>query len=537
MLMRSLVVFLLAATLAFSAANELRFCLRTDPKTFDPLLVEDESSATVRYLTGGVLIRLNRYTQELEGELATKWKVSENGRRIDFQLRPGVRFSDGTPFTCQDVAYTVHRLMDPALHSPVGDPFRSAPGDVETKCASPTAATVRFPGPVAALAGQFDQVAVLSAASPHQDSPVLGPFELGEYKPGAYVLLRRNPNYWKHDASGRPLPYLDSIRLEIQQNRELELLRFRRGELDILNRLDPDIFDRLSSEMPHTVVDAGPSLDWETVFFNQVPNAPLPDYKRRWFQSVDFRRAISQGIRRDDIVRIVYHGHARAAAGPVSVANHFWLNPAIKPIPGSESAALALLERAGFKRSGNALVDSSGNKVEFSMITNAGNKLHERMLALMQQDLGRLGIQLNVVVLDFPSLIERISRTYNYESVLMAWTNVDLDPSGQMNVWVSSAANHQWNPSEKAPQNASEAEIDKWMQAQNASQDPNQRKAYFDKVQQIVADQVPMLFLVNPNALSAVSPNVRNVSAAVLSPQIFWNADRLQVGGALVTQR
>jgi peptide/nickel transport system substrate-binding protein len=171
------------------------------------------------------------------------------------------------------------------------------------------------------------------------------------------------------------------------------------------------------------------------------------------------------------------------------------------------------------------------------MITNAGNKLHERMMALMQQDLGRLGIQLNVVVLDFPSLIERISRTYNYESVLMAWTNVDLDPGGQMNIWVSSAANHQWNPSEKAPQNASEAEIDKWMQAQNASQDPTKRKAYFDKVQQIVADQVPMLFLVNPNALSAVSPNVRNVSAAVLSPQIFWNADRLQVGGALVTQR
>ena len=119
--------------LASGAANELRFCLRTDPKTFDPLLVEDESSSTVRYLTGGVLIRLNRYTQELEGELATKWRVSDNGRRIDFDLRRGVRFSDGTPFTCDDVAYTMHQLMDPALHSPVGDAFRSAPGEVETK--------------------------------------------------------------------------------------------------------------------------------------------------------------------------------------------------------------------------------------------------------------------------------------------------------------------------------------------------------------------------------------------------------------------
>jgi peptide/nickel transport system substrate-binding protein len=289
--------------------------------------------------------------------------------------------------------------------------------------------------------------------------------------------------------------------------------------------------------MPHAAVDAGPSLDWETIFFNQVESAPLPEYKKLWFRSDDFRRAVSEGIRRDDIVRIVYHGHARPAAGPVSVANRFWLNPAVQPGSGSEAAAIALLQRAGFRRSGSTLVDRSGNKVEFSMITNAGNKLHERMLALIQQDLARLGIQLNVVVLDFPSLIERISRTYNYESVLMAWANIDLDPSAEMNVWMSSAANHQWNPSEKTPQTAWEAEIDKLMQAQNGSEDPKKRKAYFDRVQQIVADKAPMVFLVNPNALSAVAPRVKNVTPAVLSPQIFWNADRLRVDGTLVSQR
>jgi peptide/nickel transport system substrate-binding protein len=535
MLTRSVIGILLCCAMAPSA--ELRFCLRADPKTFDPLLVEDESSVAVRYLTGGVLIRLNRYTKELEGELATKWKVSENGRRIDFELRRGVRFSDGAPFTCQDVAYTMRRLMDPALHSPIADAFRSAPGEVQTSCSGSSAATVRFPGAVAALASQFDEVAIQSAGSSKKEPAVLGPFQLGEYKPGAYVLLRRNPNYWKRDANGRALPYLDSVRLEIQENRELELLRFRRGEVDLIYKMDPDMYDRLSSEMPHAVLDAGPSLDWETVFFNQVQNSPVPEYKRRWFRSTDFRRAISEAIRRDDIVRIVYHGHARAAAGPVSPANHFWLNPAVKPLSGSDTAALALLQHAGFRRLGGALVDSEGNKVEFSMITNGGNKLHERMLALIQQDLARLGIQLNVVVLDFPSLIERISRSYNYEAVLMAFVNVELDPSSQMNIWMSSAANHQWNPSEKTPETAWEAEIDKWMEAENASQDPEKRKGYFDRVQQIVADQAPMIFLVNPNALSAVAPNVKNVTPAVLAPQVYWNADRLQVSAALVSQR
>jgi peptide/nickel transport system substrate-binding protein len=537
MLTRSTLALALFGVAAASSASELRFCLRADPKTFNPLLVEDDASETIRYLTGGVLIRMNRYTQELEGELATKWKVSENGRRIDFDLRPGVRFSDGTPFSCEDVVYTMRQLMDPALHSPVGDSFRSAPGPVESKCTGSSAVTVRFPAPVAALAMQFDQVAIMSAHSIAKESAVLGPFAVGEYKPGVHVLLRRNPNYWKRDANGKALPYLDSMRLDIQQNRELELLRFRRGELDIVNKLDPDMYDRLSSEMPHAVMDAGPSLDWETVFFNQVDNAPLPEYKRRWFRSDEFRRAISEGIRRDDMVRIVYRGRARPAVGPVSPANRFWLNPALQAASGSESAVVALFEHAGFRRSGRVLLDRDGNKVEFSMITNAGNKLHERMLALIQQDLARFGIQLNVVTLDFPSLIERISRTYNYEAVLMAFTNVDLDPSAQMNIWVSSAANHQWNPEQKTPATAWEAEIDKLMAAQVGAQDRTKRKLYFDRVQQIVADKVPMLFLVNPNALSAVSPSVKNVSPAALRPQIYWNVEHLQVGNALVSQK
>jgi len=528
---------LLTLNLGAQAGGELRFCLRGDPKTFNPLLVEDENSETILYLTGGVLIRLNRYTQELEGELASKWKVSENGRRIDFDLRPNVLFSDGTPFSCEDVVYTMRQLMDPAMHSPAADTFRSTAGATESRCTGPASVMVRFPGPVAALAARFDEIGILSARSPHKEAAVLGPFTVAEYKPGVQVLLRRNPNYWKRDANGKQLPYLDAIRLDIQQNREIELLRFRRGELDMVNKLDPDMYDRLNTEMPHAVVDAGPSLDWEVVFFNQVAGAPLPDYKKRWFRSDGFRRAIWEAVNRDDLCRVVYRGHAKPAAGPVSISNHFWINTALKPPAYSVASAMGRLEHDGFHRSGDALFDREGHKVEFSMITNAGNKLHERALTLIQQDLAKVGIQLNIVILDFPSLIERISRSFNYESVLMAFTNIDLDPTDQMNIWLSSGANHQWNPNEKTPETAWEAEVDKLMQAQAASQDLKVRKANFDRVQEIVAEKAPILFLVNPNALSAVSANLKNVTPALLRPQIYWNAERLTIGTKYVSQR
>jgi peptide/nickel transport system substrate-binding protein len=535
-MLRLVPAYLAAMVLMAQSDGQLRMTLRSEPKTFNPLMVEDESSETIRYLTGGVLIRRNRLTQELDGELALSWRVSEQGRRIEFQLRPGVLFSDGTPFSCEDAAYTLRQLMDPALHSPAGDAFRSAPGPVEVRCSGSTTLTARFPGPVAALAGRFDQVAILSAHSPRKESAVLGSFFVREYKPGEFVQLERNPNYWKKDANGKQLPYLRSIRLDIQQNREIELLRFRRGELDVINKLDPEMYERLSAESK-TVVDAGPSLDWEVVFFNQVAASPLPAYKRGWFRSTAFRRAISEAINRDDLCRIVYRGHAQPSAGPISVANRFWLNAALKPPAHSIPNALRRLEGEGFHRVGDILLDREGHRVEFSMITNAGNKRHERMLTLIQQDLAQLGIRLNVLTLDFSSIVERISRTYDYESCLMAFTNIDLDPSEQMNIWLSSAANHQWNPNQKIPQTPWEARIDELMEAQAASTDPSRRKAYFDEVQQIVADQAPIVFLVNPNVLAAVSPNLKNVAVAVVGPQVIWNAERLYLGPALMTKR
>ena len=112
------------------ATNQLRVCLPGDPKTFDPLLVTDLPSETYRYLTAGVLVRFHRGAQRLDPELVETWQVLEGGRRITFRLRQGIRFSDGTPFSAEDIADTVRRMMDPNLHSPTGDTFRSSSDSV-----------------------------------------------------------------------------------------------------------------------------------------------------------------------------------------------------------------------------------------------------------------------------------------------------------------------------------------------------------------------------------------------------------------------
>ena len=532
-----LIVALLAGDSLAQSGGELRFCLRSEPKTLNPLLMSDDSSETIRYLTGGVLLRVNRLTQDLEPELATAWKLTNAGKTITFKLRENLRFSDGTTFSADDVAYTIQQLMDPALHSPTGDAFRSGEGKVQTQALANNRIAIAFSAPIAGLDKLFDQVAIISAKSPQKEMAVLGPYYVAENKAGAYLILKRNPNYWKRDSTGRPLPYIDSIRLDIQQNRDIEMLRLVRGEIDFINSLDAEYFDRVMSENPTMAHDAGASLDAEFMWFNQVPSSPLPSYKKTWFTSTNFRRAISEAINRDDLARIAFRGRARPAVGPISPANKFWFNSKLQPHPFDQKSALRRLSLDGFHLQNGVLRDREGHVVEFSIITNSGNKYRERMATMIQQDLTAIGIKLNVVTLDFPSLIERMTRTFDYEACLLGLVNNELDPNSQMNVWLSSAENHQWNPSQKTPATPWEAEIDKLMRAQASTLNAAKRKEFVYKVQQIAWEQEPFIYLVNKNALSAVSPSLHNAHPVVLRPQVYWNIDQLSLGAEVARNR
>jgi peptide/nickel transport system substrate-binding protein len=536
--------FILLTLVAFGSngllaqsGGELHFCLRSEPKTLNPLLAADDASETIRYLTGGVLVRVNRLTQDVEPGIASSWKISNGGKTITFDLRDGLRFSDGTPFSADDVAFTMQQLMDPALHSPTGDAFRSSDGKVATEVLPKNRIRITFPAPIAGLDRLFDQVAIMSSKSPQKEMAVLGPYYIWENKAGAYLTLKRNPNYWEKDPAGRPLPYIDSVRLDIQQNRDIETLRLTRGEIHFINSLDAEYFDKIAAQDPSMAHDAGPSLDSEEMWFNQVASSPLPPYKKQWFASTNFRRAISEAINREDMARIVFHGHARPAVGAVSPANKFWFNAKLQAHPFDQKSALQRLSEDGFHMQDGVLHDHEGHAVEFSVITNAGNKYRERMATMIQQDLSGIGIKLNVVTLDFPSLIERITRTYNYEACLLGLVNDELDPNAQMTIWLSSAESHQWNPSQKTPATAWEAEIDKLMRAQAATLELKKRKEDFDKVQEIAWQEEPFIYLVNKNALSAVSPALHNAHPVVLRPQVYWNIDQLSLTSEVAGNR
>jgi peptide/nickel transport system substrate-binding protein len=520
-----------AAQAASRQPGELAWTIGYDPKTFDPAKVDDEESETVRYLTAGVLLRFNRLAQKVEPELAQAWSVAPDGKTITFTLRPGLEFSDGTSLTARDVVWSIRRVLQLGEEAPVSEEFVS-PAGVTVDAPNARTLVVHLPKRVIAIGKVFDEIAIEPAGRPSEGRVTSGPFVVADYRRSLYVRLRRNPHFAEKDAAGNPLPYASGVRLDILENTEQEIRLLQRGEYDLIDSLPPDYFEFLRKRDPAMVRDLGPSLNTEQMWFNQAPSSPLPAWEKAWFQSRAFRVAVSQAIHRSDLARIAYLGHATPAYSFISPANSMWYNRSLSAPRTDVAAAKAGLAAAGFRLQGSVLTDAGGHPVKFSILTNSGNAAREKMATLIQQDLAALGMQITVVTLDFPALIERLMHTQDYEACLLGLENVDPEPNAMMNIWLSSSPNHQWNPSEKTPATPWEAEIDRLMNQQAASAVDAERIKAIDRVQQIVADQQPFIYLVYPNALVAVSPKLEGVQPAVLEPRLTWNVQQLRLQGA-----
>jgi peptide/nickel transport system substrate-binding protein len=510
--------------------GELAWAISYDPKTLDPMKVDDQTSELVRFLTGGVLVRVNRLTQQLEPELASSWTLSPDGKVLSFRLRDGLHFSDGSELSSRDVAWTLHRILAEGSGAPVAEEFLT-PQQVKVETPDLHTVIVRLPNHIVGAIRIFDEISIEPMGRVTEGKITAGPFTVAEYRRGQLVRLRRNPAFWKHDVAGVQLPYATGVRLDIVSNREREVSLFQRGVYDLIDGLPAENFNALARIAPGSVRDMGPSLNTEQIWFNQSPNAPLPDFERAWFANRSFRVAVSQGIHRADLARIAYDGHATPAFGFVSPANLAWHNKDLQFPHEDGEAARKLLSSAGFHLRGNLLYDRGEHPIRFSILTNAGNAARQKMATLLQQDLAALGMQVTVVTLDFPALIERIMHTQNYEACLLGIANVDPDPNAMANIWLSSSPNHQWNPSEKTPATPWEAEIDEQVRSQAITLSGVNRKRAMDRLQQIVADQQPFIYLVHPNTLFAISPKLVNVRPAVLSPGLVWNIDTLRLQG------
>ena len=530
--------------------------LRAEPKTLNPVTAADAPSREV--ILGAMqadLIHINRATQLTEPALAKSWKISPDGLEYTLTLRKGLRFSDGQPFDADDVVFTFRVYLDQNVHAPQRDLL--IVGGKPITIRKVDAWTVVFQLAKTYGVGErlFDGFGILPRhllEKPYADGKLgqtwalstpagqwagLGPFRLKEYVPGQRLLLERNPYYWKTDTKGTRLPYLDEIVFLFVPSADAQVLKFQSGETDIISRLGAENFSVLSKQQRgYVMIDAGPGLEYNFLFFNlndvDEKRSPEVARKQRWFRQVKFRQAASATIDRDAIVRLVYQGRGAALWGPVTPGNHRWVNASIPRPSRSLERARSLLKEAGFSwangPNGESLLqDSDGKPVEFSIITSSSNADRTKMATLIQDDLKQLGIHVQVVPLEFRSLLDRVTQTKEYDACILAIASFDADPNSDINVWPSNGGMHFWNPSQAHPTTAWEAEIDRLMREQLIATGYEPRKKLFDRVQEILAEEQPMIFLASPDILVGAKNSIGNFRPAVLEPYVLWNVEQL----------
>lgn len=545
--------------------------LSTEPKTFNYAL--NQSSPNVFGFIYEGLITENGINGELEPALAEKWEISADKQRIIFTLRSGLKWSDGEPLTAEDVVFTFNDVyLNERVSTDAIDVFRIGKSralpkvrlisdrQVEFSVPEPFAPFLRLAGGSAVLPKHALSKAVyknrpdgrpefLSTWGTDTDLAkviVNGPYKLESYTPSQRVTFRRNPYYWRNDASGRPQPYIDRIVWQIVESPDTALIQFRSKGLDILE-IGPTSFALLKREEKRgdfTIQNAGPDTGTTFVTFNlnkgrrpKGGNFLVDPIKSRWFNTVAFRQAVAYGIDRQSMLNNIFRGLGQFQNSPISVQSPYYLSPeeGLKVYNYNLDKAKELLQGAGFKYNNKGqLFDADGNRVQFIMLAPSQSRTSEAIGSQIKRDLSKIGIEVDLQQIDFGTIVEKTGNTLEWESYFGAITG-GVEPNNGANVWSVDGGFHVFNQKPLPGQPPIEGrEVADWeeeigrLYIQGARElDEAKRKAIYAETQRLAQEYLPYIHLINPLALAAVRNDIQGVKYTALGGT-FWNVYEIQ---------
>ena len=540
-----------SASSTASRGGSLTATIRSQPTTFNRFAPGASLAPVdvVSRLTQATLVRVNRVTGEPEPWLAEKWTTSADGKTFTLTLRDGVTFSDGHPFSSDDVVFTFRALYDPEVKSSIAAGVLVQNKPLQVSAPDPRTVVVTLPAPFAPGVALLDSVPILpkhllqasldahtfgtawGVNTPPASMAGLGPFVIGEFVSGQRMTFTRNPRYWRKDASGTQLPYLDSIAMEfVSGGQDAEMLRFQSGAVDVMTigevrAEDVASLRRLRDQGSIQLLDVGTSVDPLVVWFNLTPGNNAVKAKP-YLQQPEFRQAISYGIDRDAIVKTVYLGAAEPAYGPVSPGNKTWSSASAPTFPHDTAKAKALLAGIGLidRNNDGMLDDAKGKPVRVAVLVQA-QTIRERTMTIVQEQLRQVGIAIDVVGLDPNSMFGRFGAG-DYESICHAFQASSFDPAMNLDFWLSGGNGHVWNVGAPAPW---EQQLDAIMQQQVAAPALAERQRLLLEAEKIFAAQQPEVYVLAPKVTIALSRRVGGAVPALLEPKVLWNADSLYV--------
>ncbi|MBN1958103.1 MAG: peptide-binding protein [Desulfuromonadales bacterium] len=471
-----------------------------DASTLLPVLASDSASSSINGLVYNGLIRYNKNLQ-IEGELAESWDIAEDNLTITFHLRRDVRWHDGEPLTAADVQFTYNLYIDPATPTAYAEAFKQV---TRVEVPDPYTFVVHYDKPYApaliSWATAIHPRHLLEGQditkSPLSRHPIgTGPYKFSEWVGGEKIVLEANPDYFEGQ------PYIKRVVYRIIPDVSTQFLELQTGSLDFMG-LSPLQFDR------QTDTPAFRRLYNKYRYLNFGYTYLGYNLKRPLFQDKRVRQALSYAIDKQELIDGVLLGYGAIATGPYKPDTWVY-NGNVQRYPYNPEKSRELLAAAGWEDSNaNGILDKDGVELAFTIVTNQGNDLRSKTGEIIQRRFREIGVDVKLRIIEWATFLKEFINPGNFDATILGWTG-GPEPD-QYNIWHSSKT----GPRELNFIGFKNAEVDQLLEDGRRVFDEQQRKIYYDRFQEILAEEQPYTFLYVGEALPAVSRRFRGVEPA-----------------------
>ncbi len=510
----------LAGAMAVAQAEPVRggkliFARNADSLFLDPVLNDDNVDIWILTNLNGTLLAPTPDGKGVRPGLAVSWGASGDGRTFTLKLRPGVKFSDGSPVTAEDVVWSLERARDPKAG--IWNFLLLSVDKVAAQGDDAIVLSLKSPDPsLPAALATFNSaimpkklflaakgVTMEDKARAFAEHPVgAGPFMLDSWQRGSKMVLKRNPNYWGKDASGAALPYLDEVDLMVVPDDATRILQIKAGQVDATEFVPFERVKELQAD-PKLTMNLFPSTQVTYVQLNARPK--LNDGAANPLSNEKVRQALNYALNKKAITQIVTHGFGvpmqsyMASTTPLYVA----LGPAY---PYDMGKAKAMLAEAGYAKGFSLLA--------FSQAGKAGDT---STLAAMQQMWAPLGVKLSIQQMDLATMDDRYHKN-DFQLRTGYWTNDIADPNEITSYFAYSPNIECQHSGWKNPR------VDALYNQSQVEQDPAKRAAEYKEMQQLYVQGAPMFFLFESPFAAVTRKQVKGFEQIPLGNDVFETA-------------
>jgi peptide/nickel transport system substrate-binding protein len=471
-----------------------------DASNLIPLLASDKPSHDIAGLVYNGLIKYDK-NMNIVGDLAESWDISESGLMITFHLRKGVKWHDGRSFTAADVLYTYQVTIDPKTPTAyAGDFLKVKKAEVLDDYTFRITYDKPFAPALISWGSSILPKHLLSGIditrSPLTRHPIgTGPYKFKEWVAGQKIVLISNHDYFE----GRP--YIDGYITRIIPDMATLFLELRGQGIDI-SGLSPLQYTRQTeNKLFRNNFNKYRYLSFAYTYLGY-------NLKNQLFTDKRVRQAISYAINKEAIISGVLLGLGKPATGPFKPGTWAY-NGNVKIYNFNQPKARELLREAGWKDiNGDGVLEKDGKPFVFEIVTNQGNETRQKCAEIIQRQLAEVGITVKIRILEWAAFVNDFITKRRFDAVIMGWT-IPPDPD----------AYDVWHSSKTAPEELNfisykNTEADEMLERGRSTFDQQERKKYYDRFQEILAEDQPYTFLYVPDELIIINKRFRGIEPA-----------------------